>query len=207
VGTGIVVDSGHIYWSNYGTDTVGRADLDGTNVDESFIAAPNFPGGIAVDDGHVYWTTVVAAGSIARADLDGTNVDENFITGVSANALAVDGLTIKDTTVAAAAKARRVQRQTGHRIRVKLKIKAKEALSAQVSGKIGLSPSYKLKPKTVRLAAGQTKAVKLRPERKRAEHKIVNALERGRATAKLKLELSDEVGNTESAKLNVTLSG
>ncbi len=203
---GVAVDADHIYWGNFATDTIGRADLDGTNVDENFIPAP-YVGSVAVDSGHVYWTKNVAAGVIGRADLDGTNVDENFITGVSADALAVDGLTIKDTTVAAAAKARRVQRQTGHKIQVKLKIKAKEALSAQVTGKILLNPSYRLKPKTVQLAAGQTKALKLRPKRKRAEHEIVKALERGRATAKLRLELSDEAGNVDSEKLNVKLSG
>ena len=45
----------HIYWTNYGTDTIGRADLDGSNVNQSFITPGAFqPGGVAVDAEHIY---------------------------------------------------------------------------------------------------------------------------------------------------------
>jgi Low-density lipoprotein receptor repeat class B len=46
----------HIYWSDEGSDTVGRANIDGTGVNQSFITGASVPNGLAVDTGHVYWT-------------------------------------------------------------------------------------------------------------------------------------------------------
>src|SRR5262245_31206419 len=54
-----------VYWTNPGTNlesgTIGRANLDGTGVDESFIPIPGrHPigvGGVAVNDTHIYWAT------------------------------------------------------------------------------------------------------------------------------------------------------
>jgi hypothetical protein len=45
---GIAVDAGHIYWA-YNLATLGRASLDGTSPDESFITGPNGLAGVAVD--------------------------------------------------------------------------------------------------------------------------------------------------------------
>ena len=78
----VAVDSSHVYWTNFGTDTVGRADLDGQNVNQSFITGANLPLGIAVDSGHIYWTNF-GPDTIGRADLDGQNVNQSFITGAS----------------------------------------------------------------------------------------------------------------------------
>jgi len=73
----------HIYWVNFaGTNnTIGRANLDGTAVDQSFIVtgAPAACG-LAVDGAHIYWADI-NAGKIGRANLDGTGSDPNFITG------------------------------------------------------------------------------------------------------------------------------
>jgi len=47
---GVAVDSNHIYWANsYRINTIGRADLDGQNVNHSFINAVSSPLGVAVD--------------------------------------------------------------------------------------------------------------------------------------------------------------
>ncbi len=99
---GVAVDAGHVYWTNdidydhisgeiYGPGTIGRANLDGTHVDQSFIATPLYdsPSGLAVDAGHVYWDTYYAT-TIGRANLDGTDPDDNFLTGLFPFALAVD---------------------------------------------------------------------------------------------------------------------
>ena len=54
--TSVAVDASHIYWgANFGT--IGRADLNGSNVDPSFIAdaGDGRVSGVAVDAGHVYW--------------------------------------------------------------------------------------------------------------------------------------------------------
>jgi hypothetical protein len=84
----------YVYWANYnpghGT-AVGRANLDGTGANQSFIAAATDSVGLAVDGQHVYWTNAFA-GTIGRANLDGTGVNQLFITGlVLPLGVAVDG--------------------------------------------------------------------------------------------------------------------
>jgi len=84
----------YVYWANYGLamgTTLGRANLDGTGVTQTFTSVPNSPTGVAVDDQHVYWTNP-AVGTIGRANLDGTGADQFFVTtatnpiGVAADA-------------------------------------------------------------------------------------------------------------------------
>jgi virginiamycin B lyase len=84
----------YVYWANYnpghGT-ALGRANLDGTGANQSFIAAATDSIGLAVDGQHVYWTNALA-GTIGRANLDGTGVNQLFITGLGlALGVAVDG--------------------------------------------------------------------------------------------------------------------
>ena len=43
-----MVDGSHVYWTNY-DNTVGRADLDGQNVNQSFITSCSGAFGLAVD--------------------------------------------------------------------------------------------------------------------------------------------------------------
>ena len=57
---GIAADSAHVYWANENQpdfDTIGRANLDGTGVDQRFIEGAINPCGVAVDGAHVYWAT------------------------------------------------------------------------------------------------------------------------------------------------------
>lgn len=80
----------HVYWTNFGTGTIGRLDLDGQNVNQSFITGASDPFGVAVDSGHIYWTNF-GTGTIGRALLDGHEVNQSFITGASLPAgVAVD---------------------------------------------------------------------------------------------------------------------
>src|SRR4051795_2966328 len=70
-----------VYWANARTDTIGRANLDGTDANQSFIhVAGDFPQGGAVDDAHVYGPVPVG-NTIGRANLDGTGPNQRFITG------------------------------------------------------------------------------------------------------------------------------
>ena len=46
--TGLALDAAHLYWGSSVT-TIGRADLDGTNLMPSFITGPSSPEGVAVD--------------------------------------------------------------------------------------------------------------------------------------------------------------
>jgi hypothetical protein len=85
---GVAVDGAHIYWANTGDTngssgtTIGRANLDGTGVNQSFITGAKAPCGVAVDGAHIYWANE-SGGTIGRANLDATGVDENFISGLA----------------------------------------------------------------------------------------------------------------------------
>jgi virginiamycin B lyase len=72
-----------VYWTNSGsnfTGPIGRANLDGTGVNRSFIRADNAQG-VAVDGAHIYWANLDTynGSSIGRANLDGTGVNQSFI--------------------------------------------------------------------------------------------------------------------------------
>ena len=90
----------YVYWTDAAKDTIGRANLDGTGVDRSFIRGLVHPEAIAVDTthGYLYWVnanpccTSDPGGTIGRANLDGTGVDPDFISGIgSPHGVAVDG--------------------------------------------------------------------------------------------------------------------
>src|SRR6266540_2900590 len=75
----------HVYWVNNsdgGSATIGRADVDGSNPNQSFITGASFPEGVAVDSGHVYWANFFTS-TIGRADLYGQNPNQSFITGAA----------------------------------------------------------------------------------------------------------------------------
>ena len=59
-------------------NTIGRADVDGQNVDQNFITGASTPILVAVDSRYIYWTNAVG-NTVGRADLDGRNVNQNFI--------------------------------------------------------------------------------------------------------------------------------
>ena len=74
----------HIFWanSNPGGTSIGRANLDGSNVNPNFITGATAPGGVAVTATHVYWTNnspTIGEDSIGRANLDGSGVNQDFI--------------------------------------------------------------------------------------------------------------------------------
>lgn len=76
--SGIAVGSHHIYWSWSGG--IGRANLDGTEADPSFIALPEGVTGVAVTAEHIYWGG--PGGKIGRAALNGTAVEPEFISPI-----------------------------------------------------------------------------------------------------------------------------
>jgi len=90
------VDGAHIYWTT-GNNEIGRANLDGTGIDEHFITTDNTePTALAVDGAHIYWTASIigtgGGGVIGRANLDGSGVQPTFITGLTdPDGIAVDG--------------------------------------------------------------------------------------------------------------------
>jgi virginiamycin B lyase len=80
---------GYVYWTNFKADTIGRAMLDGSAVEQSFIGPPDppiNPCAIDIDGEYVYWANQAGSapqGKIGRAKLDGSEVDNEFITGAN----------------------------------------------------------------------------------------------------------------------------
>lgn len=82
--------SAFVYWTDTGTNTIARADLDGTAASESFIGGAQTPEGIAVDSQYIYWAN--ADGTIGRANLDGSDANQSFIAGAhTPDGIAVNG--------------------------------------------------------------------------------------------------------------------
>jgi hypothetical protein len=80
VAAGIASDGTYLYFSRCDDDTIGRADLDGDDVDEGFISlgAKSCPQGLAVAGTHIYWTQL-GSGTIGRAGLNGRDVDGRWL--------------------------------------------------------------------------------------------------------------------------------
>ena len=77
---------GHIYWSDASGNTIGRAYLDGTGVDQSFISGASGPSNVLVHGQYIYWGNATGCtqdgacnGSIGRAHLDGTDVNKHTV--------------------------------------------------------------------------------------------------------------------------------
>jgi hypothetical protein len=89
--SGIAVDDQHIYWTNAETGNIGRANIDGTGVNHTFITGGTFPWDVTVDGNYIYWSNYGTT-TIGRANLDGTGVNQGFISsGLYASGLAVNG--------------------------------------------------------------------------------------------------------------------
>jgi hypothetical protein len=69
-----------VYWSNSDGNSLGRAKINGTGLNNSFVSGVTGPWGIAVDSKYIYWEQ---AGSVGRATLDGSAPNPNFITGAT----------------------------------------------------------------------------------------------------------------------------
>jgi hypothetical protein len=74
-------------------DLIGRANLDGTGVNNNFITPAGGPAAVAIDNTFIYWTDEGSGiHTLGRANLNGTGVNDNFITtGNTPLGVAVDG--------------------------------------------------------------------------------------------------------------------
>jgi hypothetical protein len=101
---------GHLYWANNtpgwgarpAATTIGRARLDGTGVEHSFVSgAGRRPCGVALDRKHIYWGELqggvigspAEGGAIGRANRDGSGVDAKLVPtpGLGACGVAIAG--------------------------------------------------------------------------------------------------------------------
>jgi virginiamycin B lyase len=53
---GLALDATHLYWTNPGKNTIGRSNLNGSGIEQSFIPDAGQPQGLAVDAAHLYWS-------------------------------------------------------------------------------------------------------------------------------------------------------
>jgi streptogramin lyase len=79
---GVAVYGDFVYWTVPNANAIGRAGMNGTGVNQTFIQGLHGPEGVAVNSAGIFWTNA-ASGTIGRADLDGQNVNRNFIGGAS----------------------------------------------------------------------------------------------------------------------------
>ena len=72
-----------IFWADFATDKIQRANLDGSNVEDLVTQGLRSPSGIALDvvGGKMYWTDW-DADKIQRANLDGSNVEDLVTRGL-----------------------------------------------------------------------------------------------------------------------------
>ena len=68
-----------VYWANAGQTTIGRAKINGTGLNNSFIGGLSNLHGVAVDSKFIYWTQGSGATStIGRANLDGSGAESEL---------------------------------------------------------------------------------------------------------------------------------
>lgn len=97
---GVAVGGSHVYWVNPAEHTIGRATLEGGQIEEAYISTgPGTPQYVAVDGKYVYWSNLAenetvlegdpgpVEGTIGRAEIgpsEGLHPKLDFITGASA---------------------------------------------------------------------------------------------------------------------------
>ncbi len=88
----LLVPSAHafIYWASSQDAKIGRANNDGSGVDNHFIATGSLPFAVAVNSAHLYWANQ-NGNSIGRANLDGSGVNNHFISVPEPSGVAVTG--------------------------------------------------------------------------------------------------------------------
>jgi DNA-binding beta-propeller fold protein YncE len=74
---------GMVYWTDYGTHRIQRAELDGSSVQDLVTTGVVTPEGIALDvvRSKMYWTDL-GTGKIQRANLDGSSIQDLVTTGL-----------------------------------------------------------------------------------------------------------------------------
>jgi hypothetical protein len=80
VADGLASDGSHLYFTRCVDDTIGRAGVNGRQIDMRFISLgpKSCPQGISVGGRHLYWTEL-GAGTVGRATLGGDGVDGRWL--------------------------------------------------------------------------------------------------------------------------------
>ena len=98
----ITVAGGYIYWANEGgelsgvrtANSIGRANVDGSDVNQRFVVGTHVADAVTVAGGYIYWGNIPANRrntTIGRAKLNGTNVNQRFMPNTIGLSLAAAG--------------------------------------------------------------------------------------------------------------------
>ena len=188
--SGPSVSSTHIYWADAFGPDIGRANLNGTGVNRSFITGEG-PCATAVHAGHLYWTDV-RRDTIGRANLDGSGVDRDFITGAkNPCGIAVDSLGQSGGADFSFGKVKRNKR----------KGTAKLPVNVQRAGGLALAKTKKVKGAQKRADAAGTVKLPIKPKRK-AKKKLGK---RGKAKVKAVVTYTADGGAATTKSTSVKL--
>jgi hypothetical protein len=75
---GLAVNETHVFWGSF-ENSIGRAGIDGSSVDEAFVVGVERPCGLAVDGEYLYWMESTLDGGVGRATLEGGAVSRRII--------------------------------------------------------------------------------------------------------------------------------
>ena len=78
---GIDVDGRYVYWAVNSGSAIGRAKLDGSAQNRTWLASGPDTFGVTVTGSAIFWTR--RGGSIGRADINGANANPDWITGAN----------------------------------------------------------------------------------------------------------------------------
>jgi hypothetical protein len=119
---------------------------------------------------------------------------------------------VVDTRVAGTLSAREVQRPSPNRVQVTLRISAGEQLAVRARGQINVhradrSPiRFELRRRTVAVAAGRERALRMRPSRRSEGRRVAAAMRRGhRVRAVLRAGITNSAGNSVLRRLEARL--
>jgi hypothetical protein len=70
----------YIYWGSFQSNSIARADLDGSHRKQEFVKGINSPSALDVTRSYIYWADF-GTGAIGRANLDGTHIRRELIVG------------------------------------------------------------------------------------------------------------------------------
>lgn len=92
---GVATDAAHVYWGGFG-ESIGRAGLDGSHPEPSFITGIERPCGVAVQGPHIYWTRNIPPGAVEGTAVEGNRVAEMIIDhpGGDPCGIAADSITV-----------------------------------------------------------------------------------------------------------------
>jgi virginiamycin B lyase len=76
---GVAVDREHVFWSTL-DDSIGRANLDGSEANEALVSGLDRTCGVASDGSRVYWVEQGSgAGQISSATIGGSDIHQNLV--------------------------------------------------------------------------------------------------------------------------------